>query len=262
MIHSADGTSLASSVTGAGPTVVIVGGALSTAADAAPLAEALVAAGLRVVTWDRRARGESGDAAGTSPDREAEDLAAVIDGAGGAHSVLGHSSGAVLALHAASLGVPTGHLFLSEPPVHGGAPTAPSDLPERLQRLVDAGEREEAVATFQLEGVGLPQEMVDGFRAAGQLAALAPLAQSTVYDARLVRDVGGPTAAMRAVGVPVTILRGARTFPVLVAAADRLAAAMPAAELVIVPESVMHRPDPAATAREVAQRMAGVRPPA
>jgi predicted ATP-grasp superfamily ATP-dependent carboligase len=53
----------------------------------------------------------------------------------------------------------------------------------------------------------------------------------------------------------VTILRGEQTFPILVAAADRLAEAMPGSELVIVPESVMHRPDPAATARVVRERV-------
>jgi uncharacterized protein YceH (UPF0502 family) len=55
--------------------------------------------------------------------------------------------------------------------------------------------------------------------------------------------------------VPVTVLRGAQTFPFLVAASDRLASVMDRAELVVVPESVMHRPDPAATARVVAERL-------
>ena len=59
---------------------------------------------------------------------------------------------------------------------------------------------------------------------------------------------------MLSVSQSVTILRGEQTFPVLVAAADRLAGEMPGAELVIVPESVMHRPDPSATARVVRER--------
>lgn len=54
---------------------------------------------------------------------------------------------------------------------------------------------------------------------------------------------------------PVTVLRGAQTFPFLMASSDRLAAESPDAELVIVPESVMHRPDPVATARVAAERM-------
>ena len=41
----------------------------------------------------------------------------------------------------------------------------------------------------------------------------------------------------------------------LIRAADRLAEEMAAAYLVIVPESVMHRPDPVATARVIAERI-------
>ena len=72
---SADGTEISYAMTGAGPTVVIVNGALSTAADAGPLADALAEAGFQAVTWDRRARGSSGDRAGTTPEDEADDLA-------------------------------------------------------------------------------------------------------------------------------------------------------------------------------------------
>jgi predicted ATP-grasp superfamily ATP-dependent carboligase len=41
---------------------------------------------------------------------------------------------------------------------------------------------------------------------------------------------------------------------VIISGSDRLAEAIPHAELVIVPESVMHRPDPVATARVVRER--------
>ena len=254
---SADGTSIAYRRTGDGPVVVIVGGALSTAADAAPMADALAASGFRAVTYDRRARGGSGDARGSTPQREIEDLAAIIEasGAGGETSVLGHSSGAVLALLAASMGVAVRALFLSEPPFRFGVGEPADDLAERLQGLVDEGRGEDAVATFQLESIQLPRDMVEGMRAAGQLAPLTPLAQSTVYDVLLTRQVSTPTAAMRSVGVPVTILRGEQTFPFLAGAADRLAQEMDAAELVVVPESVMHRPDPEATARVLRERL-------
>jgi hypothetical protein len=109
------------------------------------------------------------------------------------------------------------------------------------------------VVTFQLEGVELPPEMVEQIRQSELFETLVPLAQSTVYDATLTARVSTPTPEMLAVA-PVTVLRGAQTFPMLVRAADRLTEAMPGAELVIVPESVMHRPDPAATARVVRER--------
>ena len=64
-----------------------------------------------------------------------------------------------------------------------------------------------------------------------------------------------PTAAMVAVEVPVTILRGEPTFPMLVAATDRLAELMPRAELLVVPESHDHGVDPAGTVREILRRL-------
>ncbi|MEV7632721.1 alpha/beta hydrolase [Microbacterium sp. NPDC089318] len=252
---SADGTSIAFSARGDGRTVVIVNGALSTGADAGPLADALIHAGFRAITWDRRSRGQSRDREDSGPDDEVADLAAVIAAAGGTDAVLGHSSGAVLALYAASQGVPTGALFLSEPPIDFDGSGDDPDLAERLQALVDEGQRAEAVATFQLDVVGLPQDMVDAGRSNGMLDALAPLGQSTVYDVRLTSRVRRPARELLEVGSPVTVLRGAQTFPFLIGSSDRLAAEVPGAELVIVPESVMHRPDPAATARVVAERL-------
>jgi len=252
---SADGTPIAFERVGEGPVVVIVNGALSTASDAGRLASALVDVGFRAVTWDRRSRGSSGDARGSAPEREVEDLAAVIEAAGGRAIVLGHSSGAVLALVAASLGVPIDALFLSEPPLRFGVDEPPDDLAERLQRLVDRGDSAEAVVTFQLENVGLPKDMVDQMRASDMFDGLLPLAQSTVYDTRLVAQVSTPTPEMLTVSQPVTVLRGEQTFRMLVTAADRLADEIDHAELVVVPESVMHRPDPAATARVIRARV-------
>jgi hypothetical protein len=96
--------------------------------------------------------------------------------------------------------------------------------------------------------------MVEGMRQSDQFAGLVAVAQSTVYDATLTRQVSAPTPEMLAVP-RVTILRGEQTFPMLVTAADRLAEEMDGAELVVVPESVGHRPDPEATARVVRERI-------
>ncbi|GAA4154543.1 alpha/beta hydrolase [Gryllotalpicola daejeonensis] len=255
LANSADGTSIAYERVGEGRPIVIVNGAFSTGRDGGELAAELARAGFLAVTYDRRARAGSGDTRPYSPDREADDLAAVIDAAGGSAAVLGHSSGAVLALFAASLGVPAEHLFLSEPPFHFGEGEPAADLPDRLQALVDEGRPGDAVTTFQLEGVGLPASVVEQIKASPMFDALVPLAQSTVYDAWLTRDVSTPTAAMTAVDAPTTVISGVETIPFLRASAERLAGLLPHAEFVEVPESVGHRLDPAATTRVVAERI-------
>lgn len=252
---SADGTTIAFEQVGDGPTVVIVGGAFSVASDGTAIAAALADGGFRAVTVDRRARGASGDKRGSLPEDEADDLAAVIEAVGGEAIVLGHSSGAVLTLFAASRGVPIRALFLSEPPFRFGVDEPDPLLADRLQQLVDDGKPEDAVVTFQLEGVELPRGMVESIRRSDLFTTLVPLAQSTVYDARMTALVSTPTPEMLSVSQPVTIMRGEQTFPMLITAADRLAEQMDAADLVIVPESIMHRPDPAATARVVREHV-------
>ena len=253
---SADGTLIAYYTVGKGEPIVIVGGAFSTAEAATPLAEALAGAGLQGVTLDRRARGSSGNTDPYAPQREAEDLAAVIEAVGGEASVLGHSSGAMLALFAAAQGVPVKHLFLSEPPFLFGEGDPGDDFPERLQALVDEGNPDEVVTTFQREAIRLPDEAVDQIRHSPVFPSLVAVAQSVVYDATLSREVSTPTTSMTSIDVPVTILRGEPTFPMLVRAVELLHEAMPNSELVVVPESHDHSIDPTGTAREIRSRLA------
>ena len=147
------------------------------------------------------------------------------------------------------------HLFLSEPPLRFGQNEPPADLANRLQTLVDQGENEEAVLLFLREDVGMPEPAIEQLRASPAFAGFVPLAQTTVYDNRLVASVSTPTAAMLGVDVPTTLLRGDPTMPLIVTAVERLAAAMPGTELVVVTESHDHGVDPGGTVREVRARM-------
>jgi hypothetical protein len=100
----------------------------------------------------------------------------------------------------------------------------------------------------------MPEPAIDQLRASPAFAGFASLAQTTVYDNRLVASVSTPTAAMLGVDVPTTI-RGDPMMPLIVTAVDRLAAAMPGTDLVVVPESHDHGVDPAGTVREVRVRI-------
>ncbi|MGH3119174.1 MAG: alpha/beta fold hydrolase, partial [Gaiellales bacterium] len=78
-VVSKDGTKIAFDRAGDGPPIVLVDGALSdrSAGPNGPLAE-LLAEDFTVYTYDRRGRGESGDAPDYDVQREIEDLEAVI----------------------------------------------------------------------------------------------------------------------------------------------------------------------------------------
>src|SRR3954471_13705550 len=96
-VTSKDGTHIAFDQSGQGPALILVAPAFATRSDQTLVAAAL-APSFAVVAYDRRGRGDSGDTAPYAVEREAEDLDALIDVAGGSACVFGHSSGAVLAL--------------------------------------------------------------------------------------------------------------------------------------------------------------------
>ena len=220
-VTSADGTAIAYQKAGGGPPIVFIGGAFNDHTRTAPLAAAL-AGDFIVVGYDRRARGASGDTRPYAVDREVEDLAAVLAVAGGAAAVFGYSSGAILALYAATT-LPITHLFLYEAPFAVDGPPRRADLPARLDALVHDGRPGDAVALFQTEGIGLPPETVAQIRRSPMWPALEAIAQSTAYDATLTTELAVPTPAMSAVSVPTLVLTGVGTWPGLTRAAKALA---------------------------------------
>ncbi|WP_218005120.1 alpha/beta fold hydrolase [Actinomadura macra] len=81
-VTSADGTAIAFNRLGEGPPVVVVGGATCDRQLMRPLSDA-PATRFQVTNYDRRGRGGSGDILPYSVEREIEDIAALIDAAGG-----------------------------------------------------------------------------------------------------------------------------------------------------------------------------------
>jgi pimeloyl-ACP methyl ester carboxylesterase len=155
---SKDGTRIGFDKEGQGPPVLLVDGAMCYRGSGPmkPLAK-LLAPHFTVYTYDRRGRGESGDTQPWSLDREVEDIAALVREAGEPVYVYGISSGAVLALEAATRGVPIRRLALYEAPLmvdDTREPLGEEFLP-RLKALVAAGRRGDAVKMF-MKAVGVP----------------------------------------------------------------------------------------------------------
>ena len=234
---SADGTTIAYELVGEGPPLVLVGGAFNdrrSPSAGLPLAEHLAADHL-VVCFDRRGRGDSGDTAPYAPEREIDDLAAVIAAAGGPSAVFGHSSGAALALRAAAAGVPVTSLVLFEPPFTAATPDAAGFdvLRRRLEDLVCAGRRGEAVETFQ-RAIGIPDDVVVALRDAPFRAGLEAIAHTLPYDLAVIGSGTVPEAVARAVAVPTLVVVGAASPSDLVAAGGAVADAVPGARLAVL----------------------------
>src|ERR671916_835023 len=92
-VNSADGTRIAFERFGDGPPLIVIGGATCDRARMRDVSERF-GRDRAVINYDRRGRGDSGDTQPYAVDREVEDLAALVDVAGGRASLYGHSSGA------------------------------------------------------------------------------------------------------------------------------------------------------------------------
>jgi pimeloyl-ACP methyl ester carboxylesterase len=199
--RSADGTLIAYETRGDGPPLILVDGALCSRAmgPSAALAKAL-GEQFTVITYDRRGRGQSADAARYAVQREIEDLAALIAVTGGAAFVCGVSSGAVLALEAAAFGLPITGLALYEPPfiVDDSRPPMPADYVDQVNALLASGRRGDAVRLF-MRNVGMPAPLASLMRLSPVWPKLKRVVHTLPYDAAVMGDsqLGRPLPAER-----------------------------------------------------------------
>jgi pimeloyl-ACP methyl ester carboxylesterase len=209
-VTSGDGTSIAFERFGEGPPIILVGGATCNRAMTRPLAEEL-AERFTVANSDRR--GDSGDTQPYAVEREVEDIGALIAEAGGKASVYGHSSGAVLALHAARV-LPITKLVLHEPSFALDSEEerrTSREYGENLKAILAEGRRGDAVALF-MTTVGMPEEMVEGMRGEPWWAGMEAVAPTLLYNSEVMGDIsrGGtiPTHLLGAVTSPALVLCG------------------------------------------------------
>jgi pimeloyl-ACP methyl ester carboxylesterase len=245
---SADGTPIAVERTGSGQPVILIGGAFNDRSTVAGLANVL-AGDLTVVTYDRRGRGNSGDTASYAVEREIEDLAAVIGYAGGSAGVFGHSSGAILALEAASRGLAVRKVAVYEPTyvVNDTRPRPGDDLAERLAARVAQGDRDGAAELFLAEAVGLPAEVIGGMRASQMWGWFTGLAHTLPYDVALCGPgMVLPASRLAAIKVPVLAIAGGASPAWLPAATGAVAEAIPGARYMTLDgqdHGVLSQPD-------------------
>jgi pimeloyl-ACP methyl ester carboxylesterase len=220
-VRSKDGTTIAFSRAGNGPPLIAVDGALVHRSfnPAGTKLTSLLAPRFTVFTYDRRGRGESGDAPPFAIEREIEDLQALVTEAGGSAFVHGLSSGAVLALDAAARNIGIAKLALYEPPfiVDDTHPPLPNDYVKRLNEFASKGRRGDAVELFMTKAVGLPAEMVAGMRNAPMWPALEAVAHTIVYDGTIMGDTMSgkplPTKRWASVTIPTLVMDGGASPP-------------------------------------------------
>jgi pimeloyl-ACP methyl ester carboxylesterase len=213
---SRDGTTIAFSKVGTGPALIIVDGALCYRENG-PATElaSLLTQHFTVFTYDRRGRGKSGDRAPYAVEREVEDIAALVNEAGGTAFVWGTSSGAVLALEAANRLSGIKKLALYEAPfiVDDSRSTTDDDW-DWIAEAVAADRRSDAIKLF-LKSVGVPGCVRTLMPLMPMWSKLKAVARTLPYDGAIVRDNqrGKPLLASRwaPVTVPTLVMDGGKS---------------------------------------------------
>ena len=254
-VKSKDGTVISYERRGSGPPVILVNGALSAREASVPIAE-LLADQFEVYAYDRRGRGGSGDSGHTErlgPEREIDDLEALIDEAGGRAYVVGFSSGAALALEAASaLGPKIGKLVLYEPPYDEseGAADEWTRYAAEQRNLLAAGRNADAVV-HHLHFVGLPEQAIAQIKASPTWAGMESMAPTLPYDvAAIGRRRSIPIERAAKISASTLVMDGGdnrELMPFMRASADKIAKAIPNASRSTL-EGQGHNPAPAAFA--------------
>ena len=230
-VKSNDGTAIAYERTGNGPPLIVVDGALcSRAFGPSPQLASLLATHFTVVTYDRRGRGQSGDAQPYSPAREVDDLAALIEATGGSASLLGLSSGGALALEAAASGVPIDKVIAYEPPYVAEGSDRETDHQAELKRLLAEGNRGGAVKYFMKDMVGAPAPMVVMLRLMPWIwGKLQSVAHTLPYDVAVMTAFKIPRPRFASIRGPVLVMNGTKTDRRLRWAAQALRDVIPSA---------------------------------
>jgi pimeloyl-ACP methyl ester carboxylesterase len=241
IVTSADGTTIAYETLGSGPALILVDGAMCYRGfgPSRGLAEAL-ADSYTVYLYDRRGRGESGNTLPWAPEREIEDLAALLAAAGGTAFLVGCSSGAVLAADAAHRLDGFTKVALYEPPFivdDTREPRPATYLPE-TEALIARGDRSGAVKKF-MRHVGVPGIVLAIMPLTPPWRKLVVVAPTLPYDLRILGDTGRgvPLDADRWAGVtvPAIVLDGGKSPQYMRNAAKALAQALPKARYRTLP---------------------------
>lgn len=251
-VTSTDGTKIAFDRVGSGPAVILVSGATAYRAfdpSMGHLAE-LLGKHFTVYNYDRRGRGASSDTRPFAKEREIEDLQALVEDAGGTAMIFGISSGAVVSLDATAVTPGITRIAVYEPSliVDASRQPVPADYAEHLIRLSTEGKRDEAVAYFLTQAVGIPAEYIGGMKQDQAMwSGVTGVAHTLAYDAAFVGDVmqGKPLPPDRwaTVTVPVLVLDGGASDAWIHHGADALANVLPHASRRTLPGQT-HMVDP------------------
>lgn len=254
----ADGRPIPVTDEGRGPAVLLLHAGSADRSSWAGVAAALTAR-FRVLRFDRWTyRDGHADAAPAGADAmaaEVRDVLAVAAAVGGRPLLVGHSSGAVVALESA-LAAPSAlrGMVLYEPPVAVGEPLG--EALRRARAALDAGDPDRAITIHMREVVGAGRLAVAAMRRVPPIwQVVRGHAPAQITDDEAIESLGVGLDRYARLDLPVLLLGGGRSPRQLRERLDALAAALPRLDSVVVLDTQGHLANPRAPG-EVAQVIA------
>lgn len=227
-VSSPDGTRITCHVEGSGPPLLLVHGATADHSTTWRSVGPMFEQRYTVYRMDRRGRGRSGDGSSYAIEREFEDVASVADAIADPVLVVGHSYGAEVALGALLLARNIKKLVHYEGGIPAVYPT-PDPTVDRIQEMIDKGDRYGALGTLFREIVGVDPEH---FRAVSGEEAWAARLRNVHTLPRELRaenefDIASIEARLRELETPVLLLVGGDSPRELTEPSVRLATILP-----------------------------------
>ena len=234
-VTSADGTPIAYERTGDGPPLVLVHGTTADHTRWEPVRPAFDEH-FTVYAMDRRGRGESGDATEYDIEREVEDVVAVVESVEKPVALLGHSYGGLCSLEAALRTDDVERLVLYEPPLPvGDADRDTEPMLAEMERLIEDGERDEALVLFLGDVAGMPPAELDALRSAPNWPARVEAVHTVLREERARKAYAFESAKFADLTTPTLLLLGGDTAPLHRAATEALDETLPNSRVVVLP---------------------------
>jgi pimeloyl-ACP methyl ester carboxylesterase len=253
-VTSKDGTRIAYDQVGEGPAVILVAGAMQFRGfdpTTVEMAKLLAGEGFTVINYDRRGRGESAGASSFTLRGDVDDIAALIEVAGGEAALFGSSSGGAICLAAAASGLPATKLALWEVPLGPENGADGAEFLAGLREKIDAGDRPGTIEYFMKD---MPPEWLEGAKNSPAWPIMLELGPSLPGDSEaLAWSQSAPRAELwSSVSQPTLAIVGDQTLPLMPAAAESIVANVPNARSVTIP-AAQHTWEPAVMAKTLAE---------
>jgi pimeloyl-ACP methyl ester carboxylesterase len=259
LVAGADGRPIPVTDEGQGPAVLLLHSGSADRSSWARVAAAL-AGRFRVLRFDRwtyrDGHADPAPAGAETMAAEVADVLAVAAAAGERPLLVGHSSGAVVALESA-LADPSAFraMVLYEPPVAADEPLG-GDALRRARAALDAGDPDRAITIHMREIAGAGRPMVAGLRRLPPVwQVIRGHAAAQIADDEAIESLGVGLGRYARLDLPVLLLGGDRSPAHMRARLDALAAVLPRLEEVVILEGQGHMANlraPADVARVIA----------